>query len=132
MNFLRRCFAYAIDLFILCATLMVYISFNGTPNESGTGYTPTNLELFGIVAGWYAYFLFLETSFNTTIGKLIFKLRVVKLNGSKPSFFDILKRRSFDILELIMVSILAPIMVLATNKEQRLGDLIASTTVVRN
>jgi uncharacterized RDD family membrane protein YckC len=131
MNFLRRCFAYAIDLFLLSAIMMIYFSFNGTASESGGGYTPSNLELIGIIAGWYAYFIFLETTFNNTLGKLIFKLRVVKLNGSKPSFFDILKRRSFDSLELIMISIIAPIMILATNKEQRLGDLIANTTVVR-
>ena len=131
MNFLRRCFAYAMDLFLLCCILFLYLSYNGTPNEEGSGYTPTNLELVGIILSWYAYFIFLEYRFQTTFGKFIFKLMVIKLNGNKPSFLDIVKRRSSDILELIMISILAPIMVLATYHEQRLGDLIAKTTVVR-
>lgn len=131
MNFLRRCFAYAIDLFLLSGILLLYFNYNGTLNKDGSGYTPTNLELVGIILSWYAYFIFLEYRFQTTLGKFIFKLMVVKLNGNKPTFLDIVKRRLFDILELIIISILAPIMVLATYHEQRLGDLIAKTTVVR-
>lgn len=131
MNLLRRGVAYSIDLIIISAILQLYLFCFGTPAESGSGYTASRIELLLIVLGWYIYFVFFEYRFNTTPGKAVFRLRVVRENGEKPILFDILKRRSLDMIELVFIVILAPIMVLATDKQQRLGDLIAKTTVVQ-
>jgi hypothetical protein len=76
-----------------------------------------------------AYFLLMEWQFGYTLGKRIFELRVVGATGTKPTFGQSLIRnilRPFEISPIVGVVVAA-----ATDKGQRIGDLLASTFVVR-
>jgi uncharacterized RDD family membrane protein YckC len=131
MQLFRRSFAWGIDVFIISLFLKVYFWNFGTEIKDGSGYSLAGTEAFFIFAFWCVYFIAFETLIQASPGKLVFKLRVICLDGSKPDFIKIVKRRSTDIVELIFFIIIAPILVLATQREQRLGDIISGTVVIR-
>ncbi len=64
-------------------------------------------------------------------GKMILKIKVVNTDGTRPSFGSLLLRWLFRLVDFTMTSsILAVIMVAVTEKSQRLGDVLAGTTVI--
>lgn len=64
-------------------------------------------------------------------GKRINNIRVVKLDGSKPTFSNYLLRWIVAVLELnIFSGSLALLTILLNGKGQRLGDIAAGTTVI--
>ena len=66
-----------------------------------------------------------------SLGKKILKIRVVNLDGTTPSVGGYLIRWLFRLVDFSLTyNILAVIMVTATSKSQRLGDMLAKTTVI--
>lgn len=66
-----------------------------------------------------------------TVGKKLIKIRVIKLDGYQASFGDYLIRWLFRIVEIsIGNGIIALIAIIANNKNQRLGDMAAGTSVI--
>jgi len=67
-----------------------------------------------------------------TPGKRLFKIQVVRLDGSRASVGDYLLRWIFAILDVgFLGGVIAIIAIAAGGKGQRLGDLAAGTTVVK-
>lgn len=92
--------------------------------------------------GWIILLLFLpilfyhlvcETLFNgQSIGKMVLKIRVISLNGNQPALSQYLMRWLFRLIDFTLTSsLLALMMVALTEKHQRLGDLVAGTTVIK-
>lgn len=79
------------------------------------------------------YNLVCETVFNgKSFGKMIMKIQVVKLDGNQAKFVDYLIRWVFRIVDLLFLfGLVALITIIANGKGQRLGDIAASTTVVK-
>jgi uncharacterized RDD family membrane protein YckC len=79
------------------------------------------------------YSLFCEIFMNgQTIGKKAKNIKVISLNGAQASFGQYLIRWIFSLLDITFsLGVIAVVMVSLTEKNQRLGDLIAGTTVVR-
>jgi len=64
-------------------------------------------------------------------GKRIMKIRVVKLDGSKPAFSNYLLRWLLRVIDFSLASgAVALVTILINGRGQRLGDLAASTTVI--
>jgi len=64
-------------------------------------------------------------------GKAVIKLKVVKLDGSKPAFSNYLIRWLLRIIDVNLTSgALALVTILLNGNGQRLGDLAATTTVI--
>ena len=80
----------------------------------------------------FCYSLLWETIWNgRSPGKALLKLRVVKLDGSKPAFSNYFIRWLLRIIDISATSgALALVTVLLNGKGQRLGDIAASTTVI--
>lgn len=77
---------------------------------------------------FFLYHLLCETFFNgQSLGKMIVKIKVVKLNGTQANFGSYLIRSLFRIIDDSIIGIVA---IAATKKAQRLGDLVAGTTVI--
>jgi uncharacterized RDD family membrane protein YckC len=67
-----------------------------------------------------------------TLGKRLLAIRVVKLTGEIPEFKDYVARWSVRFLEIwLTFGSLAALLATSSAKGQRLGDLLAGTTVVR-
>jgi len=81
----------------------------------------------------FAYWVVLETFWNgQTLGKRLVGIRVLRDDGSPVGFFAVATRALLRVLDL--VPILLPVdvvLMVASRKGQRLGDLVAGTVVVK-
>lgn len=67
-----------------------------------------------------------------SMGKKVMGIKVISLSGEQPSFSQYLNRWVFRLVDFTISSnMVALIMVAATEKKQRLGDLIAGTVLVK-
>jgi uncharacterized RDD family membrane protein YckC len=87
--------------------------------------------VFLLMSGYFVFFEWLWR--GQTPGKRWMKLRVIREDGRPISFFEAVVRnllREFDIMPFPFYSI-GLISVFATDRDQRVGDLVAGTVVVR-
>ena len=64
-------------------------------------------------------------------GKMMMKLRVIRLDGKAPTMEDLALRWIFRMLDIIgSLGLIAIVSTLTTRYSQRLGDVIAQTTVI--
>jgi len=81
---------------------------------------------------WLIYFTYFEGTSGQTIGKKLTHIRVIKEDGSRCDFDSALVRNILRIVDhLPFLYILGIILIAATEKKQRLGDMLAKTIVVR-
>ncbi len=80
----------------------------------------------------FLYYVLLETLLDgKTIGKEVMKIRVVKLDGSKPNFSSFFIRWILRIVDVALSSGgVAVLTILIRGKGQRIGDIAAGTTVI--
>ncbi len=78
------------------------------------------------------YHLIFEYFMNgQTPGKKILKIQVVKTNGASAGFIEYLLRWLFRFIDTSFMGIVGIIVFLVNGKGQRLGDIVAGTTVVK-
>ncbi|MDG3581666.1 RDD family protein [Galbibacter pacificus] len=66
-----------------------------------------------------------------TIGKKVVKIKVVKIDGYQASFPDYIVRWFFRIIDINMMSgIIGLVSIIISDKNQRLGDITAGTSVI--
>ena len=96
-------------------------------------------EVFGIgliivyVILFVFYDLLCELYFNgQSIGKRVMKIKVISIDGSRPSFGQYIIRWLFRIVDFSIGSgIVALIAVAVSDKKQRVGDMVAGTTLIK-
>jgi uncharacterized RDD family membrane protein YckC len=65
-------------------------------------------------------------------GKKVMGIKVISLSGEQPSFSQYLNRWVFRLIDFLLTgSLLAVIMVAINERNQRLGDVIAGTVVIK-
>src|SRR5208283_3281564 len=84
-----------------------------------------------IGASWLYEALMLSSSYQATLGKMIFGMKVTDLNGNRLSFAHATGRHFAKWLSGMILGI-GYIMVAFTERKQGLHDLIAGTVVPRN
>ncbi len=79
------------------------------------------------------YDLLCETLMDgQSVGKKVMKIKVIKLDGTPPSFGSYFMRWILRIIDIVLFSPAVAILVILINgKGQRLGDIAANTTVVK-
>lgn len=77
----------------------------------------------------FLYFVITETVFGYTLGKKIFDLKVVTVNGNKPSFKKVLIRNISKIVFVFLILDVVGSYFTAKNLHQRYVDKIAHTMV---
>jgi uncharacterized RDD family membrane protein YckC len=126
----ERIVATIIDLVILAGYMIIIGMF--TSLSDGLDYK----------FGWIYLFLFLPVTFYSllcetllngqSVGKKVMGIKVISLNGNPASFGQYLIRWLFRLIDLWIGSfVVAVIMIAVTEKHQRIGDLIAGTTLVK-
>jgi len=125
----ERIIAYLIDGCIMI-TYVIFVSIAISSFSGGRDV----FFLITLTAGIpiFTYHLLWETFWNgRSPGKKVMKLKVVKLDGSKPSFSNYLLRWLLRIIEISLTSGgVALTTILLNGKGQRLGDMAATTTVI--
>lgn len=67
-----------------------------------------------------------------SIGKMVLHLSVVRLDGKKMTFWDILLRWMLRLVDITMTfGIIAKLSIIISKKMQRIGDFAAGTTAIR-
>jgi uncharacterized RDD family membrane protein YckC len=81
---------------------------------------------------WLLYFTYLEGTSGQTLGKRVISIKVTKETGESLSFVDALIRTLCRIIDMLpTLYIIGIILILVTEKNQRIGDLAAHTIVVQ-
>ncbi len=79
----------------------------------------------------FLYFFLFEAIFTATPGKMLARLTIHKKKGGSPSLIAILTRNVFRFIDLPLFFITGIGLMEATRRRQRLGDVLASTIVLR-
>lgn len=130
----KRIKARAIDYSLFMGIYLICIGLFISAIKTGTTANPWNLGIAIII--WLAlcvfYDLVCEIFFNgQSIGKRISKIKVISLNGERPTVSQYILRWLFRIIDFgLTFGTAAVVFVTVSEKRQRIGDIIAGTTVV--
>jgi len=138
----NRFLACAIDhTFQVLAIILMVIAFTVVANYSSVGEQLSNAPkwvkavliviVFLIVSGYFAFFEWIWN--GQTPGKRLLKLRVIREDGRPVTFWEAAVRnllRTFDMMPAPFYSI-GLISVFISLSDQRVGDMVAGTVVVR-
>lgn len=124
--FLSVVYAFVNGVYGVTVVPSGYITDTGGSYTTVTSVPWTVLGLIGIV-----YFILLEGMFGATLGKQVMRLKVVRLDGGRLSAWSIIARNVLRLVDFLPVLyLLGGVFVLVTPGAQRIGDLVAGTTVV--
>lgn len=124
-----RMLAYVIDSLIIWGyTVLIFILLglmDYDPGDSWAIYLLLSLPAF-------LYYVLLETFWDgKTVGKQVQGTRVVKLDGTKPSFANYFVRWILRIVDVVITAGGGAVLtLLIKGNGQRLGDIAAGTTVI--
>ncbi len=126
----ERIFAALIDYLILGAWLLLW-SLLVVALKIDTGGVYLLLGVI-VVLPMVFYDLLCELFFNgQSIGKKARHIRVIRLDGTRPSLGDYLLRWLLRLVDILMTNgLVAVVVILANGRGQRVGDLAAGTSVV--
>lgn len=79
----------------------------------------------------FGYFIYFEGTTGQTLGKKAVNIKVVKEAGGEMDYMTAIIRTVCRIIDSFAFYLLGFILILATEKKQRIGDLAAGTLVVK-
>jgi len=125
-----RVLAYIIDILIMMGCIFVLMIFYFIlTGGSGEQYF---LYIFAIPIFLFYTLLFEIFNNGKSLGKAVMKIKVVKINGLEPNLNDYLTRWAFRMVDIYLsIGSVAAFLVSSSGKHQRMGDLVADTTVIR-
>ena len=89
------------------------------------------LRLLAVLVPSLLYFVVAEHSYQATVGKWLFGLRVVTVDGERPELLAHIVRGMTRVPEAMMLMIPYLFIVPFSQRHQRFGDTITETLVVR-
>lgn len=123
--------AFVIDSIVVVVSLFLLAIFIDAVFNTGSANGLMILYLGGLFY-FLAYFFFWEMlSRGQTPGKLLLKLRVIRIDGRDPTPADFLVRAVFLFIDVLFsLGMTAVLLVVTGRHSQRLGDLVARTVVI--
>jgi len=128
----QRARAAIVDFVLLSGFAVAYIA--DTRLLSGGPHLAAGLDgvaLLALPVLLFAYFAGMEAIFGATIGKMFSRLRVVYLNGEPGDFTTATIRTLARPLEMTAAYLPSILLVKFTRNRQRLGDILAGSSVAR-
>lgn len=120
----ERILATILDVVFFLAYFFLITMFAGVME------TPALIPILMIPVG--LYHLIMEMAMNgQSFGKKIMKIKVVKADGTQPTFISYFLRWVFRLIDTSLLGSVATLTIILNGKGQRLGDMAAGTTVVR-
>ena len=133
-----RFVAFLIDftlqvLALIGFTIVVVSAFHGSGTTTSGLVEGGAFSLF-VLVDFIGYFIFCEMLFNgRSLGKRAAGLRVVRVGSQPVGFWSSLLRNVLRLIDMQLgfTYLVGSVLILSTSRNQRLGDLIAGTLVVR-
>jgi uncharacterized RDD family membrane protein YckC len=124
-----RILGFLIDRIILILYSVAIFAFLVNIELEEIGY----LWIIVLAFPWMFYGLLFEIFMNgQSPGKRVMKTKVVRLDGSPPTIGDYLLRWIFSFIDYYILSgAIAVVFVAMSGKGQRLGDIVAGTSVIK-
>lgn len=128
----RRIAAGLIDYLIVYCFAFLLIILIGDPTDDG-GYKLSGIELLIPVLAWLVVTVIIECTIGATLGNSLVGLKAIPINRDlrNLTFFESLKRHLLDIVDMSFFGLVGIIAINSTNYNQRVGDLLAGTIVVK-
>ena len=127
--FIQRVKAAVLDHLLLLALFFLVLFLIGKETD-GRYVVNGPLSLFPIVL-WFVYFVIMEQLIQGSVGKLLFEIKIVSIDGRKLTFWQVILRRLADIVEIWWCcGQLAYVVASRSPLSQRLGDKWAKAVVV--
>jgi len=119
--------------FVLVLVVIIFATFSMVADPTTGATVMLLLIILSVILTTLGYFIIFETIWNgQTPGKRITGIRVVKRGGLPLTFTDALLRNLIRIVDnLPSYGLVGLISFFSTRNQQRLGDLVADTVVVR-
>src|SRR5277367_233612 len=95
----RRVWATLIDYTVIFFITVAYIYLLGA-HQNGGGYEVTGFMALLPFVFWFLYFVVAETAMQATFGHQLLALKVIRMDGGRPSFGQVLARRVFDAVDI--------------------------------
>lgn len=127
----ERIWARLIDLGIFILLFFFLVAINSMANPFGGGGFDYIFITYIIIA--FSYPLIMELFFNgQSFGKMALKIKVISLDGSQPSLGQYLIRWIARLVDFtISTGAIGLVTTALTDNNQRVGDLLAKTTVIK-
>jgi len=131
-----RIFAQLLDILVMIAYLVVvgfFLDITGLTTTIEAMDKWSVMGIYGIIYSPIMFYTLVQESLweGQTIGKRIMKTKVIKLDGYQAGFGDYLVRWLFRLVEVFIGNgIIGLIAIIASQKNQRLGDMAAGTAVI--
>ncbi|MCB9201575.1 MAG: RDD family protein [Flavobacteriales bacterium] len=128
-----RVLAVLIDYFIVLVYwfIMYLILFYAGLFYSNDGWMIMGVVSLILLPGFF-YPLFMEILYSgQTVGKMIVKTKVIKIDGSRATVYEYFIRWVLSMVDVYMLSgCIGLLSIIFTKKSQRLGDIAAGTSVI--
>lgn len=126
-----RIAAFALDQIVFIAILLIFIFGILIPFEPSDGVT-LFLSVFILYPIIFFYSLIMELLFNgQSVGKMILKLRVIRLDGEPLGVDEALSRWFLRLIDIYLsLGSLAVLMTASNPFRQRFGDVLGGTIVI--
>jgi uncharacterized RDD family membrane protein YckC len=130
----RRVLATLVDGIVLGFVFALMSMLFGSSSAQG-GQVSGSLEGFSALVYFvlvFAYYILMEGYLGQTVGKMLLGIKVVREdNGEAPGIGAAAIRTVLRLIDGFFFYLVAFISVLASGRNQRLGDMVAHTLVVR-
>ncbi|WP_419699713.1 RDD family protein [Mucilaginibacter sp. NFX135] len=131
----ERIVAYIIDMAMFVVIIIATLIAIGSAGGMGRGSSGIGLGIMLIIYAvlFVFYDLICELAMNgQSVGKKIMKIKVISLDGARPRLGQYLMRWLFRIVDFTLTSNLCALVCVAvSDKSQRVGDMVAGTTLIR-
>ncbi|MFD0939960.1 RDD family protein [Pedobacter boryungensis] len=128
----ERFAGWLIDMGLFIAIFLIFLILFSMTGLSGSGLFDTiMLIIYGV--GYVFYDLLCEVFMNgQSIGKRLVKIKVISLNGAQASLGQYFIRWVFRIVDFPLTSWVGGLICVAvTENKQRIGDIVAGTTLIK-
>ena len=130
----RRVLATIVDGLALSVVFWLFAALFGTTSAEGgqVSASMSGVAAFGSFVLAFAYYIVMEGYLGQTVGKMLLGIKVVREDtGEVPGLKAAAIRTVLRIVDGLLSYLVAFVTVLASQKNQRLGDMAAHTLVVR-
>ena len=130
----RRVLATIVDGLVLAVIFWLFSALFGTTSADGgeVSASVSGIPTLGVFVLAFAYYMLMEGYLGQTLGKMLLGIKVVREDtGGVPGLKAAAIRTVLRIVDGFLSYLVAFIAVLASQKNQRLGDMAANTLVVR-